>query len=193
MRPKRRSGLSVPYVSIASRYVNTVNGSANLNAAGLEKDSTNEVLGDVANICRIDEGHLQIDLCELRLTIRPEILVPKALHDLNVPIEPGGHQKLLVRLWRLRQRIELPRLDAAWHEVIPGALRSALHQDGGFDLDKPELLKISMDGLIDGVSKQEIALQRRTTEVKKTVTQADVLVRLDVIFNGEWRSVSPAE
>lgn len=44
------------------------------------------------------ERHLHINLRELRLAIRAQILVAKATHDLEVPIESRHHQELFEEL-----------------------------------------------------------------------------------------------
>src|SRR5207248_10426983 len=56
------------------------------------------------------KGHLQVDLAELRLTIRAQVFVAEASSDLEVAIEAGDHQNLLENLRRLGQRIEATRM-----------------------------------------------------------------------------------
>ena len=70
----------------------------------------------------VDERHLDVDLRELRLPIGAQVLVAEALDDLKVPIHPGDHQDLLEDLRRLRQGVELARVQPARHEVIARSL-----------------------------------------------------------------------
>ena len=83
-----------------------------------------------------DERHLQVDLGELELPVRPQVLVAEAAGDLEVAIEAGDHQQLLQQLRRLRQRVELARLEPARHEEVACALGSRPREDGGFDLEE---------------------------------------------------------
>ncbi len=43
----------------------------------------------------IDETHLDVELCELGLPVRPQVLVAETTHDLVVAIQAGHHQQLL--------------------------------------------------------------------------------------------------
>ncbi len=56
------------------------------------------------------EGHLHVDLGELRLAVGAQVFVPETAHDLVVAVKAGNHQQLLEKLRRLGQRIELPGL-----------------------------------------------------------------------------------
>ena len=66
--------------------------------------------------------HLQIDLRELRLAVRAQILVAEAARYLEIPVEARDHQDLLEQLRRLRQRVELAGMHAARHQIIARAL-----------------------------------------------------------------------
>ena len=45
-----------------------------------------------------DEGGLEVDLGELGLPVGTEVLIPEAARDLEVAVEAGDHQQLLVNL-----------------------------------------------------------------------------------------------
>ena len=97
-KPNRRSGLSEPKRSMASRQgirrkgVWTSTSSTSLNTR------FREALLDGLDLLLVQEGHLQVDLGELRLPVGPEVLVPEAPGDLEVPVKPCQHQQLLVLL-----------------------------------------------------------------------------------------------
>ena len=59
------------------------------------------------HIFLVHERHLAVDLCELRLAVRPEVLVAETFYDLEVTVETGDHQQLLEELGRLWQGLEL--------------------------------------------------------------------------------------
>src|SRR3546814_3556537 len=75
-----------------------------------------------------DEAHLEVELVELaRRAVGAAVLVAKAGRDLEVAVEAGDHQMLLEHLRRLRQRVELDRVQAARHQVVARDLRSEEH------------------------------------------------------------------
>ena len=57
------------------------------------------------DVVLIDEAHLNIKLCELRLTICAEVFITIAACNLEVTFHSGNHQHLLEKLRGLRQRI----------------------------------------------------------------------------------------
>ena len=93
-----------------------------------------------------DVGHLEVDLREFGLTVSAEVLVSEAARDLEVAVEAGQHQKLLIELRRLRQSVELARVYAARHEVVARALGRRLYKAGRLDIDKAVLVvKVARD------------------------------------------------
>ena len=66
-------------------------------------------LEHIQDILLLHEAHLTVDLRELRLAIRTQILVTETFYDLEITVETGNHQQLLQGLWRLRQSVELSR------------------------------------------------------------------------------------
>ena len=84
-----------------------------------------------------DERHLDIELIELaRRAIGAGVLVAEAGRDLEIAIEAGDHQQLLELLRRLRQRVELARMDAARHQIVARAFGRARRQDRRLELEK---------------------------------------------------------
>ena len=84
----------------------------------------------------MDEAHLQVQLCELRLAVGPQVFVAEATGNLEVLVHAGYHQQLLHLLRRLREGVEIPRLHSAGHQEVPGPLGSALDQNGRFDFQE---------------------------------------------------------
>jgi hypothetical protein len=77
-----------------------------------------------------DEAHLEIELVELaRQTVGARVFVAEARRDLEIAVEARHHQQLLVLLRRLRQRVELARMDAARHQEVARALGRGGGQD----------------------------------------------------------------
>src|SRR3546814_12919214 len=89
-----------------------------------------------SDVCSSDlEAHLEVELVELaRRAVGAAVLVAKAGRDLEVAVEAGDHQKLLEHLRRLRQRVELARVQAARHQVVARALGAAGGEDRRLEL-----------------------------------------------------------
>ena len=76
------------------------------------------------NILLLDKAHLEIELVELaRQPVGARILVSETGRDLEVTVEAGHHQQLLVLLRRLRQRVKLARVNPRRHQEVARALR----------------------------------------------------------------------
>ena len=84
----------------------------------------------------LDERHLDVELGELGLAVGAQVLVAEAAGDLEVAVEAGDHQELLVELGRLRQGVEVPGVDPAGDQEVAGALGRAAAQDGRLDLEE---------------------------------------------------------
>src|SRR3546814_16341971 len=72
-----------------------------------------------SDVCSSDLAHLEVELVEFaRQPIGARVFVAETRRDLEIAVEARDHQQLLVLLWRLRQRIELARMDTARHQEI---------------------------------------------------------------------------
>ena len=94
------------------------------------EDTGQNRLDGCKNIVLCYKAHFKIELIKLtRRAIRPCIFITKAWRDLEIAIKARHHQQLLEHLRRLRQRIELPRMDARRHQIIARAFGAARRQD----------------------------------------------------------------
>ena len=107
--------------------------------ASLRPEVDQYPLDDRQHIVLADERRLEIDLGELRLTIGAKILVAETARNLEIAVEAGHHQQLLVDLWRLRQRVELAGVHTTGHEVIAGTFGCGLGEDRRLDLEKAKI------------------------------------------------------
>ena len=127
------------------------------------------------DVLRRDERRLDVDLRELRLTVLPQILVAEAARDLEVAVEAGDHEQLLVELRRLRQRVELARVHAARHEIVARALGRRLGEDRRLDLEEAVLAQIAPRHLHEPVAQDDVLLQLRAAQVEKAMAQPKLL------------------
>jgi hypothetical protein len=110
------------------------------------------------HIFQADERGFDVDLGEFRLAVGPEVLVTKAPRDLEIAVEPSHHEQLLVKLGRLGQREELPRMHPAGNQVVAGTLWSGLGKDRGFDLEEAVSVEVSAGGLHQPMAEDQIAV-----------------------------------
>ena len=142
-------------------------------------DREHEILGG--------ERDLEVDLRELGLTVGAQILVAEALHDLEVAIEPGDHQDLLEDLRRLGQRVELPGMHAARHEVVARALRRGLRQHGCLDLEEALAVEVPPDLHRRAMAQRHVVLHARSPEIDVPILEARVLGHARVVADRKWR------
>ena len=134
-----------------------------------------ELLHEPEDVFLTHEAGFDIELRELGLTIRAQILVAEALDDLIVAIEAGHHQQLLHELRRLRQREEVTRLRAARYEIVARALGRRLRQDRRLDVDETVLVHELAQRARDRMAQPQIAQHRLAPQVEVAVTKPQLL------------------
>ena len=91
------------------------------------EDVAHDWFDGVQHVVLGDKTHLQVELVELaRQPVGARVFIAKTRRDLEIPVEAGHHQQLLVLLWRLRQGVELAGMNAAGHKKIAGTLRARM-------------------------------------------------------------------
>ncbi len=148
-------------------------------------DADHQFLYERHDVFPGDETHLQVQLGKLRLPVAAQILVPEAAGDLEVPLKPGHHQELLQLLRGLGERVELAGMDAAGNQIVPGALRCALEEDGGFNFQEAASVQEIPDVFDDAVAEDKVALHPPPPQVQVTVLQPQGFVHRGVLKNGE--------
>ena len=144
----------------------------------IAKHRANQGLGTVLNISLFYKGQLHIQLGELRLAVGAQIFVTEAARNLVVTIHAGHHQQLLENLRRLRQRVELPRVHPAGHQVIARAFRRGLGQDRCLKLGIARRLQVMAYGLVHARSDAHVVLHAWAPQIQVAVAQADFLAVL---------------
>ena len=81
----------------------------------------------------------------------------KQRHDLEVAVHAGNHQDLLEDLRRLRQRVELPVMNAARDEIIARAFGRRAREHRRLDLEKALLVERLANFENDAVAQLDIA------------------------------------
>ncbi|CAB4869921.1 unannotated protein [freshwater metagenome] len=148
-------------------------------------EGADDGLAHLDHVGLLDEGHLDVELGELRLTIRAEVLVAVAPGNLEVPLHAGHHEQLLEELRRLGQRIPVARLQAYRHQEVARTFRGRSGEGRRLDLDEIALEQhVSGDLVHLGAHAQGIA-RRLPTQVEVAVPEADLVADRDSIVDGE--------
>ena len=159
-------------------------------------DALQQALDQVVNILPLDERHLNVDLCEFRLAIGPQILVAITAGELKVFVHPGAHEDLLVLLRRLGQGVKLAGVDSAGDEEFPRALRRALEQGRRLDFEEALFLHEHPRGGGDPAAQTHVVDHLRSTQVEVAMLEAQLLVHLgrDLgVVDGERQHVGVVE
>ena len=136
--PKRRSGLSVPKRRIASSVGHPLERRLEVDVDELPQLG-DDGLAELEHVVLLDEGHLDVELGELRLAVGAEVLVAVAAGDLVVALHARDHEQLLEQLGALREGVPAAGREACRHEEVAGPLGRGAGQRGGLDLDEVTL------------------------------------------------------
>src|SRR5438093_1562896 len=151
-------------------------GKLELDSQALAPQRFEQALDGAEDVLLSDEAHLQVDLGVLGLAVGAQILVAQAARDLEVAVASRDHEGLLVELRRLRQGVELPRVDAARDYVVARALGRGLDQHRGLDLEEALAREVGARGLAGAVPERQHAGQLRAPQVEVAVAEPQVLV-----------------
>ena len=168
-------------------------GQGDLACENLLEQALHHPLGQGHDVVFANEAQLQIDLGELGLAVGPQVLVAEAAHDLVVAVEPGDHQKLLEKLRRLGQGIELARVDAAGHQIVAGPFRGRTGQERGFDVEKPVFVQILAHAGRGPVAPDQVLLQAGAAQIDVAVLEAHVFRHVHRLFDQKGRGLGPVE
>ncbi len=120
----RRSGLSEPYFSIASRK--GMRGNCRRYRLAVRKfveDAAEHGLDRLEYIFLGDEAHFYVELIEFAgRAVGARVLVTKTWRNLKIAVEARDHQQLLELLRRLRQRVKFARMQARGNKEVARAL-----------------------------------------------------------------------
>ena len=139
------------------------------------------------DIVLVHEGHLDIDLGELGLTVGTQVLVAEALGNLVVALDATDHEQLLQELRGLRQGVEVARLNTAGNDEVAGALGRGLEQGGRLNLHELTVVQRLANGKGEVGAQLEVGHHFGTTEVQIAIAQAGVLAGLDAVLDLERR------
>ena len=128
------------------------------------------------HVVLLDEAHFDIELVEFAgQTIGARVLVAEAGGDLKIAVEPRHHQQLLVLLRRLRQRIELSRMDARRNQEVARAFGRRGGEDRRLELGEPLPLHALAHRIDDLAAQHDVVVQLFAPQIEEAVFEPRVL------------------
>ena len=134
----------------------------------------------VENVPLLDEAHLDIELIEFAgQTVGARVLIAKTGRDLEIAVEARHHQKLLILLGRLRQRVELTGMQTRGHEEVARALGARRREDRRLKLEEALALHSSAKQINDLTAQHDVLMKLLAPQIQEPVPEPRVLrVRL---------------
>ena len=145
------------------------------------------------DVVGVGEAHLCVELHELELAVGAQVLVAQAAGDLVVAVQAADHEQLLEQLRALRERVELTRRQARRHHEVACALGRRRDQHRRLHLGEALRVERAVQRRVHLRAHAQVALETRTAEVDVAVPQAQHLVGLDAIVDGERRRLGLVE
>src|SRR5919202_4775735 len=152
-----------------------------------------EALDELQDLLLGCVAHLEVELGVLGLPVASLVLIAQSPGYLEVALEASDHEELLELLGRLREGVELPRIEAARDQVVAGALRGRFGQERRLDLDEATLLEVIAHVLDDPVAKEDVVPHPGTPQVEVAVLQAEQLIHGPVAVDLERRRLGGAK
>ncbi len=122
------------------------------------------------------EAHLHVELVELAIeAVGARVFVAEAGRDLEIAVEPGHHQQLLVHLRGLRQRVELARMQARGHEEVARAFGRRSSQDRRLELVEADIAHAAAHRGDHPLARHDVGVHRLAAQVEEAVFEANVL------------------
>ena len=154
---------------------------------GLLEHAREQALDHVDQVVLLDERHLDVELRELGLAVRAQVLVAEAARDLVVALEAGDHQQLLEQLRRLRQRVERALVHAARDEEVARALGRRAGEDRRLDVEEVVRVEVVAHGADHLVAEHDGVVHALAAQVEHAMAQAQRLVHRAVLVDRERR------
>ena len=113
----------------------------------------------------------------LRLAIRPQVLIAEAAGDLVVPLESADHQELLKHLRRLGQCVNSPRVNATRHNEVlsPSGWNES---KGRLNLEEMVFIEEPPHFLHHLMAQSDRVLQIFAAQVQIAILQAQTLIHI---------------
>ena len=168
---------------------NSLNWKLDIHIQNFFKQISKESLIYIDNIVYVYKGKLHIDLCKFRLTVCTKVLITETTCDLNVTVISGAHQKLFVQLRRLWKAVERTWMDSGRNKVISRTFRCTLTKHWCLNFKESFVCEEFTGEHHNFALHHQISLKVRSSQVKVTVFQTDLVFCLAVLLDRERRNI----
>ncbi len=125
------------------------------------------------NVCLFDKRHLDIQLIKIGgRAVGARVFIAETGRDLEIAVKAADHDQLLELLRRLRQRIELARMQARRHQKIARAFGAAGGDDRGLKFVEPLIPHPVADRAHHVGAQHHVLMQLVAAQIEKTIGQA---------------------
>ena len=150
---------------------------------------TDQAFEHLQHVFLFHERHLAVQLREFRLAVGPEVFIAEAAHQLEVAVVTGYHQKLLVLLRRLRQRVEFARVHARRHHEVARAFRGGFHQERRFDFHEALTVHVFADFDAQTVAQFQVLADAVAAQVQVAVLHPQLVAPVAMVLDRERRGL----
>ena len=134
------------------------------------------LLANAEHILLGGEAHLKIKLVKFSgRAVGAGVLIAEAGRNLEILVKARRHQKLLILLGRLRQRIKLALELSGGHDIVSCSLRGRSAQDGCLDFQKAHLRHLLTKESDHLGAENDVVPHLCVSQIQITVFQADIL------------------
>ena len=129
-------------------------------------------LHHVEDVFLLDEAHLHVQLVEVGgRAVGARVFVTEARRDLEILVEAADHDQLLELLRRLRQRVELARMQTRRHEEVARAFGRRRGDDRRLELVEIGVPHAFTHGFHDVGAQDHLVMQALATQVEEAIGQ----------------------
>ena len=141
------------------------------------------------DVTLVDEGHLDVELRELRLPVRAEVLVAVTARDLVVALHPGHHEQLFEQLRRLRQGIPVSWGQPRGDQEVARPFGRGSGQGRSLDLDESAVMQHVTCQAVDLAAHAQGRSRPRAAQVQVAPAQPRLLAHVHVLVDRERQGV----
>ena len=144
--------------------------------AELDEQVAEHRLDRLEHVLLLDEAHLDVELVELAGgAVGAGVLVAEAGRDLEVAVEARDHDELLELLRRLRQRVELARMEPRRDEEVARAFGRRRGQDRRLELEEARARHPAADRRDDLRTAHDVPVELLAAKIEEAVGEPGLL------------------
>ena len=154
-----------------------------LNVLEFRENRTHQLFNDRKDIVLFHKAHLDINLCEFRLTVSTKVFITEAAGNLEIAFHACNHKQLLIDLRTLRQCPEPAVVNTGRNQIVTCAFRCGTGKDRCGNFHESFLIQNPAGNHLNLVTQDQVILKRFAAKIEIPVLQTDVFTGIGVIRN----------